>query len=308
MTSLFIRPLEWFANIATAAGARDRSRDWTPEMIPGGRKAPELFMKPVDVAADTIMTGWLQLKADGISAGQYATRIVTGQGGPFNAARHCLPGLLRMQERIGRPSMIVGEYVEEDGHDATMAAFKRGQGTGTFWAYDVVPLDEWKIDRCRQEIEERLAILEDAVKHADSGFVGMLKPELIEEPYLTTKRVGEIWGMGWEGAVVKKRRSPYVRRRSADWVRFKEIVTKDVLIVEFCHGTNGLKLVCKDPAHPMPPIVIASGWSATEAREIELMERLAPGERWIEIIHNKKAGSGEARHARFHRIRIGKRS
>lgn len=280
-----------------------------PAMVPGGTAAPELFMKPVDVSDEAVLSGWMQLKVDGIGAGALAGRVITPQGSMFDAALHCLPALVRMEERIGRPSVIIGEYAEEAGYDATMSSFKRGKGTGTFWAYDVVPFSEWLVDRCTQPIEERLQILHDAVwTAADSNFVGMLKAWEIDEPWRALEETKHVWSLGYEGTVAKKRRSLYTRRRSPDWVRLKETITVDVLVTDVLHRNGRLHaLICKDPASPLPPITVTSGWNDREAGILGGYDALPPGDRWIEIAYNKKAGDVRPRHARFVRVRLAKK-
>lgn len=324
-------PSSWTRDLAGAArerwlrlgfgtGTREsRPAPQQPKMIPGGAAAPELFMKPMDpdeaakaLPIGTLMplSGWVQLKLDGIGGGMIDRRIVTPQGSPFNAALHCLPGLLRLEERIGCASVIVGEYVEEEGYDATMAAFQRGEGAGIFWVYDAVPFDQWLVDRCVQPIEERIEILERAFAEEPSPFVGLIKSQLIDEPHSVLEGTRTLWGMGFEGTVVKKRRSLYQRRRSPDWMRLKEVVTKDVLVVDVLHkGGRLAKLICRDPAFANRgegTLTVATGWNDQEAAALEAMMGLPAGDRWIEVAHNRKAGSREARHIRFVRLRMGK--
>lgn len=204
-----------------------------PEIIRGGDAAPELAMQPVDWTDDIAapISSAVQLKADGIRALYIDGRLVTREGVPLDCAAHCLGGLKRLEERLGEPMFLDGEYVEEAGFAATQSAFRRRKGQGVLWLFDAVPLIEWLADRCEQPLIERLDRLRRAIPHAESRFVGMLD-YWVMSPAEARAKAEELWALGYEGIVAKRVGSVYTRRRSDHWLRLKREFTVDCRIVE----------------------------------------------------------------------------
>jgi ATP-dependent DNA ligase len=291
-----------------------------PRLIAGAHTAPQLCMLPVDhdsVAGVAALERALppgkrlvQLKADGIRALYVDGRVVSREGAPLDCALHCQPGLARIEQAVGRPMMIDGEYVAQNGFDATLTEMKRGQGEGVFWAFDMMPLADWQAGSCGLPIEHRLQCLRERVVACDSQFVGMLDWWMMT-PHQTAAKAREIWAAGGEGVVSKQPGSPYLRQRSDFWVRFKEVHTLDSRIVDVIARPDGTlrRLIVKPERggeSSTQPIVIGTGWSAADGRRIvdAFNAGQISGETWAEISFQLTTGARRTvRGARFHRLR-----
>lgn len=307
-----------------AASRRDEPAPATPPMqIPGARSAQQLAMLCTDGVLPKGPADWLdpktmrperrhvQLKADGIRAIYIDGRIVTREGAPLDCALHCQPGLQRMIEKCeGIPMVIDGEYVAQDGFAATIQEHKRKKGEGVFWAFDCLPLEHWQRGGSPWPIEDRLAILRDMiVNHNDSLFVGMLDAWFLT-PEETAAKVREIWAAGGEGVVSKTAGSPYVRERSADWLRLTETHIARGPIVDMMTKKDGtLKNIVVnvlDRTSPKPmTVVVGNGWSAAEGRTLLAMHQGAYTEHsmWAEVSFKLTTGaSRQVRGARFRTV------
>jgi ATP-dependent DNA ligase len=194
-----------------------------PRAIDGAFNAPELCMLAQTALVIDDNREWLvQLKHDGIRALAIGNQLVTREGTPFGAAMHCVPDLARLAHLYGQPMMFDGEYVEPGGYRATLSAFRSGHGTGPIYLFDAVPLSDWRTGRCTMSTRMRLDLL---AAHVDRGrfrhldvvrFVPMIgRDRIMGQAHL-------IWDKGHEGLVIKGPLSPYVRRRSTDWIKIKQ--------------------------------------------------------------------------------------
>lgn len=309
----------------SAAGRRDAPAAPTPPMqIPGAHAARELCMLPTDAVLpididpeaarrSAKIKRVVQLKADGIHAIRIDGRIVSREGAPLDCALHCAPGLDRIEAAAGMgPLVFDGEYVAQDGFNATLGEHKAGKGDGVFWAYDVLPLADWRRGRCDMPVEARLAMLRDlVVGYGDSLFVGMLDFWLLD-PIEALTKAREIWAAGGEGIVTKRLGSPYVRGRSEDWLRVKETHTVDAQIMDIFPRADGtlhrmsLRLERRDSPKPMT-IVVGTGWTEEEGRALVRNHAAGTVGQWAEISFQLSTGERRAiRGARFHRIRASK--
>lgn len=286
------------------------------QMVPGGPNAPLLGPQPVDGDLETIDGSWIgQLKVDGIRAfyieGPDGPLIVTREGQPLNCALHCLPGLRRVAEAYGEPMVIDGEYVEEEGFDATLRAFRKGEGQGVFWMFDAVPYAQWVNDRCTAGTALRLARLRDRAPAAESPFVGMLEPWGLNGPEQIGRKVGSIWAQGYEGIVLKDPDAPYRRQRSKDWVRLKETVTHDCPVMDMLRKKDGgfTGLLVKGPTGA---IKVTSGFSPRDISHFHTLGMMmlddAIGADWpvVEVSYIRRAGTTKIGSVRFVRIRADK--
>lgn len=282
-------------------------------LIKGAREGLELCMLPQDVAEDdldNIHTGRprvVQLKADGIRALYIDGRIVSREGGPLDCALHCQPGLRRLEEAMGCPLFVDGEYSEEGGFNATITAQKAGRGQGVFWAFDVVPLAAWQSGGWEMPTVERLNWLRDHIHQADSPFVGMLDFWLLDAAE-TRAKARELWAEGYEGIVTKDPEAGYTRTRSPAWRRLKQTLTFDCPILDAAFKDGVLKrVICRGPAY-VGPITLGSGWSAAEAERIRTAFKmgydLPPAEITFQLTTGEKRS---VRGARFIRLREDKR-
>jgi ATP-dependent DNA ligase len=279
-----------------------------PEMIPSGPDYPELCMLPVDgtPAAEGQPYRFqrlVELKADGIRGLRIPNRIFTREGVPLNCALHCLPALQRLEAAYGEPMFFDGEYVADNGFNATLAEFRRGRGEGVLWLFDAVPMSAWLLGgRGSLPLIERKARLIELAPAADSPFVGVLDHWMLNG-IETEAKFRELALEGYEGVVSKDPCSFYHRERSPDWLRIKAVQTVDGSIIDIIQRDGVLrKIMVRGPAGPKP-ISVTTGWSRAEG--LEIIQRFTAGATpTAEIAYELSTGvERSVRGARFNRLR-----
>ncbi len=252
----------------TAARATSPSRI----ALPGAGRFPQLCMLPVDVEPDelgelhTAGRRVVQLKADGIRALYLAGQIAGRDGAPLDCALHCQPALARLEEAFGTRMVFDGEYVEQDGFNATVAAHRRGEGQGVFWLFDALPYDDWCAGGSKVGTVDRLSELRRHVMAAQSPFVGMLDFWLMDAAQTRAKAL-ELFREGYEGIVTKDAEAGYVRARSRLWRRCKARMRSDLPVIDIMVKEGKLRgLLLRGPGDK--PLRIGPGWNADTAARI----------------------------------------
>jgi hypothetical protein len=267
-------PLSRMLGLLSTGRATEQAPPPLPQparLIKGARQGLELCMLPTDITeadVDLLHTHprprVVQLKADGIRSLYIDGRIVSREGTPLDCALHCQPGLRRLEEAVGCPIFIDGEYVEEGGFNPTLKAMRAGRGQGVFWIFDAVPLEYWQAGEWRRSTVDRLHWIRDHVLEADSPFVGLLNFWLLDAAG-TRAKARELWLEGYEGVVTKDPEAGYVRSRSDAWRRLKQTLTFDCPIVDIAVKDGKLcRVIVRGPGD-VGPITLGRGWSGEEA-------------------------------------------
>lgn len=280
-------------------------------LIDGGPNAPELAQRPKDIDRTAGLPAdqgpWdAEVKIDGIRCLFADNLLFTLQGQPMNCARHCVEGLMQLEQRYGEPMFFDGEYVEEEGFEATNTAFKKGEGMGVLWLFDAMPLREWKANACTTPRWQRKAALIENVQAVGSRWVGALDDFPIDSVADLHTLFMRIQAHGHEGLVCKRQDSIYDRARNGDWLRMKPDDTTDMLLVDI-EGTDkggAKRLVLRDPSGP---VILTTGFASVRHvlwvnRDLFLGQDDQGGV-MVEVRHNGRTAKGKPRHARFSKLR-----
>jgi hypothetical protein len=233
--SLFGQPLE-------QAERRESCLPDPPANLPGAHAAPELCLI-VDQYREELLPrdGIAEVKIDGMRCLYIAGRLWTREGSPLEAAEHCLPILRAMESAYGRPMFFDGEYVEEGGLEATIAAFRSRKGNGCLWLFDAVPFDEWKSGNAsRQPLDVRKAELRRTLIKVTAGAtgipVGYVEHIAPLDARLVELYARDLFAAGFEGMVIKSASSRYLRKRTCDWMKLKlrSVTTMTVVDIVGC--------------------------------------------------------------------------
>lgn len=312
------------AMVAHGLGKLWRGAGWLP---PGERAAPpanpvlpyhwlmasrDLCALPTDGGADAELPYPLagQVKVDGYRALWLGDRVVTREGNPFMATSHCWSALARLQEACGEPMMFDMEYVEDGGFDATAAAFKAGQGDGTCWIFDAVPMRDWISGVGAIPLLGRMRMLETFAPALRSEHVGTLGISLARGPSELRFWLNAIWEGGYEGAVTKTLEGLYARGRMSTWQRWKQRETIDAHVVDMAERDGRLSSILvrfpdERAAGGTRVAKIGSGWSEAEGREL-LADHAANACPVVEIAVTRRAVTTKAVHVSFVRRRYDK--
>lgn len=254
-------------------GTAQRAASPSRIILPGAGRFPELCMLPVDVDPDDIPDlhaagrRVVQLKADGIRALYLGGQVAGRDGAPLDCALHCQPALARLEEAFGTRMMFDGEYVEQDGFNATIAAHRRGEGQGVFWLFDALPYDDWCNGGSNTGTVDRLTALRRHVMAAESPFVGMLDFWVMDADQ-TRAKATELFREGYEGVVTKEAHAGYVRARSKLWRRCKARMVSDLPVIDVMTRDGRLKAILLRGPGDGKPLRIGSGWTSDVAARI----------------------------------------
>jgi hypothetical protein len=262
--------------------------------------ATELAMKPAafDPAKLPQRAGF-DLKIDGIGFLDVNAHLQSLEGAPFEAALHLAHELGRIRDAFGTEMVLHGEFVEAGGFNATLSAFRKGESkSGAVILWDALTLKAWHGFEQSPPLYERRALLQGAFGVAMPRMVKLnpLIPCPSDMAFLEGA-LDEALDSGHEGLVVKDMDAPYVRARSAYWMKLKADVTIDVPIqaVRIEDGTVRSLIVTFEGK----PVVVGSG--------IADQLRGAPEEFWagrmVEIRHVGRTESGALRGVSFVRFR-----
>lgn len=216
--------------------------------IPGAHAAPELCTLLDRYAPDVIpKTALTEVKVDGIRALHIAGRIYTREGSTFEAAEHCLPLLHNLERWYGKPMFFDGEYVEDGGIEATLAAFRSRKGNGVLWLFDAVPFDEWQSGKpSRETLFQRKTLLRRAlaaVTRNQPSNVGYLENSGPMNASAIEARARSLWASGFEGLVIKAADSFYCRKRTCDWLKLKLRTVTPMVIVDVVGCSHKVEVV-----------------------------------------------------------------
>lgn len=179
-----------------------------------------------------------QLKDNGIRAFYLQSRVLSRNALPLDCAIHCLPTLKLIEQAYGEPCMVDGEYVEGDSLEATLAAHKRGHGSGWFSIFDIVPLSEWRVNRFTQPTANRMSHLAalSMFRAHRTPWVRFLGCAGVESPDMAERFARTAWADRREGVVIKDVDAPYQRGRSGLWMKIKNTVSEEATVIDADRG------------------------------------------------------------------------
>lgn len=278
------------------------------------RRATELVMLPQDYRDDRLPDRCVtQIKWDGIHALYRPDNAhsVTREGVDMLCADHLRPGLsaiaATLRAMFGSEHVIVGEYVNVDGFEATLGDFKRGRGTGCLQAFDAVPVAAYEGREASPPLLHRLQRLQRAAHRVGrdaAGGVGLCKSAIWEGPAREAilPMMPQLWAQGLEGIVVKDADSPYVRAASPYWQRIKQRQTIDLPVVSI--DAPGGRLKALVVRHGATDVRVGVGFSERQ--------RAAPADfrvgMIVELRHLGQTAGGSLRSPAFLRVRTDKES
>lgn len=253
-----------------------------------------------------------QVKIDGIRCLYIGGALYTREGQPLDAANHCLPMLRAIEEAFGCPMFLDGEYVEDGGLEATIAAFRSGKGAGVLWLFDAVPLMQWKSGQPSAKLfGQRVRDLGEAFDAARNGWgdnpaphaVGFIEPADLGGQAINAYALAEsLWANGYEGLMVKDARAPYIRGRSRAWQKMKRLSKSRAIVVDVLGGTRrgqatATALLCRLDGDP-PSRAFKVPCLGTVGHAVWLARNELAGEA-IEFEHKGFTGGGNPREPRL---------
>lgn len=238
----------------------------------------------------------VEIKVDGIGLLDVNGHVQSLEGVPFDCAAHLFDELKAIRDALGDQYVLHGEYIEGDGFNATLRAFKSGVGQGAVVLWDAVSLKGWLGYEQTAVLSTRRAQLQAAIDGTGAKMV-----RLVDQAPITRHSLGGALKAavedGHEGLVVKDLDSPYVRGPSPYWMKLKPIETVDAPIQAIRIEDGMIRSI----------VVTVDGKPAAVAAGIGDHLRMLPHEfeigRMVEIKHVGKTERGALRGASFLRFR-----
>jgi ATP-dependent DNA ligase len=171
-------------------------------------------------------------------------RLWTRNGMPIEGCDHILHRLLLIERAAGRHLFVDGELVVDGTLEATKRWIERdwrkGGDRGTFFAFDVVPFDDWRRGGSAMPLFERKAWLQRLADQVErdpvmgwewrEGSAGrdeltppvvLVDDEWCASPDDVLDLAGRVWSAGLEGLMIKDATAPYRRVRTPVWMKVK---------------------------------------------------------------------------------------
>jgi hypothetical protein len=171
-------------------------------------------------------------KVDGIRCLWVDGAILTRKGEPMACAEHLRPEFERLQRRFGRPMFFDGEYFEAGGFLPTLKAYRKGEGSGSFYWFDAMLASFWRDGGDAVELSWRRQQMETALGDwSPKGIVLAAQRSIVENEDL--ERLAQwFWDKGGEGMVLKDASASYVRARRPSWLKVKQKLRLEAVYLE----------------------------------------------------------------------------
>jgi len=106
-----------------------------------------------------------------------------------------------------------------------------------FTIFDLMPINEWKAKDCKKNYEERRADLV-VLKNMIHAYSLSTKLDILDSKRFKTYSVANVWSKeviasGYEGIIIKRPKHKYEWTRSKSWIKSKEEVETDVVIIGY---------------------------------------------------------------------------
>jgi len=167
-------------------------------------------------------------------------RLFTRNGMPIEGVDHILWRLAQIERAAGQSVVIDGEFQVEGTLAATKAWFERGwKGggvAGRFYAFDILPYEQWERGGWDRPLVERKAWLVELEAAAradtwewrpgshgsdDADAVTVLPDGWTFDTSDVVDEARRVWAAKGEGVMLKDAAAPYQRRRCAAWLKVK---------------------------------------------------------------------------------------
>lgn len=107
-----------------------------------------------------------------------------------------------------------------------------------FVLWDLIPYDQWQAGKSVNDYETRLAQLNE-LKH--TRFTSVIETHIVNNLEEATAIYSKYIAMGLEGIILKNLKGLWTNTRSKDQVKFKQVMTADLLVIGVKAGADGKK-------------------------------------------------------------------
>ena len=155
--------------------------------------------------------------------------------------------LAKMEKRVGAPIVLDGEALASDFTETLNAKGSKGVDAKKalrFYAFDIMFLSEWKLQKCERKQAVRSAIVEALVNELGLKLIKKSKHKTIRNLAEAKAFYNEMLAEGFEGLIIKKPNALYEFDRSKSWAKWKPVLDFDLKIVGMFEGKGRLAGTC----------------------------------------------------------------
>lgn len=157
----------------------------------------------------------------------------------------------RLAKYIGTNALdgfvLDGEVIGKSFNDLMKQARRKSDVQATdsvFYAFDVLPLSEFREGHCNAQLHKRIRALEecrgvfDTIDNVDLLPHLMVDLDTAEGRDQFNRYAGDQVEAGFEGIMIKELQAPYECRRSTSWMKWKPVITVDLEVIDVEEGTG----------------------------------------------------------------------
>jgi DNA ligase-1 len=157
----------------------------------------------------------------------------------------------RLAKHIGTNALkgfvLDGEVIGKSFNELMKQARRKTDVQATdsvFYAFDVLPLSEFREGHCNAQLSKRIKALEECRSVFDTMDNVDLLPHLMVDLDTAEGRdqfrryANDQVGAGFEGIMIKELGAPYECKRNTSWLKWKPVITVDLEVVDVEEGTG----------------------------------------------------------------------
>jgi DNA ligase-1 len=165
--------------------------------------------------------------------------------------KHAKELSVRLAKHVGSNALngfvIDGEVIGKSFNDLMKQARRKTDVKATdsiLYAFDVVPLSEFREGHCNAQLSKRIAALEacrpsfDEMPNVDLLPHLMVDLDTAEGKDQFRRYANDQVNLGFEGIMIKELKAPYLCKRTTEWLKWKPVITVDLEVVGVEEGTG----------------------------------------------------------------------
>jgi len=239
---------------------------------------------------------YMSLKLDGLRAIHKDGKLYTRNGHVIQGVGHITDALSRINWPFDGELMVPGEHFQ------TSSGALRSFADSPTAVYNI-----FDVPFTQDPFHIRLSQLENIKSHLPEPHIGFVKHILVKDKDKVAATFQKALDNGYEGLVLKTPNHIYQTKRSSDWLKLKNVLSKDLPIIGFFEGqgkyVGSLGGIIVD--HNGTAVKVGGGFSdvlrdAIWANQSEYLGKTA------ETLYHEETPDGSLRHPRLKTIRVDK--
>lgn len=172
-----------------------------------------------------------------------------------------------------------------------------------FYVFDILTITEWENKQCNKPLIERKKLLNS--KLIDTPHVQKVRFKKIKDLQDAYKIYEYYLSKGLEGIMLKRIDSLYKFKRTKDWLKVKDVLTDEFLVVDILEGTGKYKGMLGSVVIQLKDgrkMKVGTGFTDEQRKKYWNNKNLILN-KYIEVAYQELTNDGKLRNPRFIRVR-----